>query len=545
MVQEERHPLPVPVTQYLRCNNNLISGTMAKKIFLLVSVLLLTIGSTVYGIENTPRKTDPGGVTTGNASDIPAANPGAPGLQEIAAAVGRNKVSINLMWVLITGFLVMFMQAGFAMVEAGLTRAKNAAHTIAMNFLIYPLGMLGFYVCGFALMFGGFGAIGTLGGADALNSEYSIALGGHAFGLFGMKGFFLSGSVYDVGILGLFLFQMVFMDTTATIPTGSLAERWKFSSFFIYGIFVGTIIYPIYGNWVWGGGWLATMGREYGLGHGHVDFAGSSVVHLTGGVLALVGAYLLGPRIGKYNKDGSANAIPGHNIVMATIGTFILAFGWFGFNSGSSLAGTDLRISVVAVNTMIASATGAISSVLYMWLFRTKKPDPTMMLNGMLAGLVAITAPCAFVNVGGAAIIGLVAGIIVIESALFFDLRVRVDDPVGAISVHGMNGIWGCIALGLFADGTYGDGWNGVTGTVTGLFYGGGAGQLFAQLIGVTTNLVYVGAMGWLTFKFIDKVVGNRVKSQDELIGLDIPEMGVEAYAGIKMDKNSETPLSR
>ena len=545
MVQEERHPLPVPVTQYLRCNNNLISGTMAKKIFLLVSVLLLTIGSTVYGIENTPRKTDPGGVTTGNASDIPAASPGAPGLQEIAAAVGRNKVSINLMWVLITGFLVMFMQAGFAMVEAGLTRAKNAAHTIAMNFLIYPLGMLGFYVCGFALMFGGFGAIGTLGGADALNSEYSIALGGHAFGLFGMKGFFLSGSVYDVGILGLFLFQMVFMDTTATIPTGSLAERWKFSSFFIYGIFVGTIIYPIYGNWVWGGGWLATMGREYGLGHGHVDFAGSSVVHLTGGVLALVGAYLLGPRIGKYNKDGSANAIPGHNIVMATIGTFILAFGWFGFNSGSSLAGTDLRISVVAVNTMIASATGAISSVLYMWLFRTKKPDPTMMLNGMLAGLVAITAPCAFVNVGGAAIIGLVAGIIVIESALFFDLRVRVDDPVGAISVHGMNGIWGCIALGLFADGTYGDGWNGVTGTVTGLFYGGGAGQLFAQLIGVTTNLVYVGAMGWLTFKFIDKVVGNRVKSQDELIGLDIPEMGVEAYAGIKMDKNSETPLSR
>ena len=518
---------------------------MAKKIFLFVSVLLLTLGSAVYGGENVPRKADPGGVTTGTASDIPAASPGNPGLQEVATAVGRNKVSINMMWVLITGFLVMFMQAGFAMVEAGLTRAKNAAHTIAMNFLIYPLGMLGFYVCGFALMFGGFGAIGTLGGADALNREFSIGLGGHSFGLFGMKGFFLSGSVYDVGILALFLFQMVFMDTTATIPTGSLAERWKFSSFFIYGIFVGTIIYPVYGNWVWGGGWLATLGREYGLGHGHVDFAGSSVVHLTGGVLALIGAYLLGPRIGKYNKDGSANAIPGHNIVMAAIGTFILAFGWFGFNSGSTLAGTDLRISVVAVNTMIASATGAIASVLYMWLFRTKKPDPTMMLNGMLAGLVAITAPCAFVNVGGAAIIGLVAGVIVVEAALFFDLKVRVDDPVGAISVHGVNGIWGCIALGLFADGTYGDGWNGVSGTVTGLFYGGGMGQLFAQTIGVTANLVYVGSAGWLTFKFIDKVVGNRVKPQDELIGLDIPEMGVEAYAGIKMDKNSETPLSR
>jgi Amt family ammonium transporter len=518
---------------------------MAKKIFIFASILLLTIGSAVYGNENVPRKTDPGGVTTGNASDITAASPGNPGLQEVATAVGHNKVSINMMWVLITGFLVMFMQAGFAMVEAGLTRAKNAAHTIAMNFLIYPLGMLGFYVCGFALMFGGFGALGTLGGADALNSEFSLSLGGHSFGLFGMKGFFLSGSVYDVGILALFLFQMVFMDTTATIPTGSMAERWKFSSFFIYGIFVGTIIYPIYGNWVWGGGWLATLGKEYGLGHGHVDFAGSSVVHLTGGVLALVGAYLLGPRIGKYNKDGSANAIPGHNIVMAAIGTFILAFGWFGFNSGSTLAGTDLRISVVAVNTMIASATGAIASVLYMWLFRTKKPDPTMMLNGMLAGLVAITAPCAFVNVGGAAIIGLIAGVIVVESALFFDLKVRVDDPVGAISVHGMNGIWGCIALGLFADGTYGDGWNGVTGTVTGLFYGGGTGQLFAQIVGVTANIIYVGAIGWLTFKLIDKVVGNRVKPQDELIGLDIPEMGVEAYAGIKMDKNSETPLSR
>ena len=202
-----------------------------------------------------------------------------------------------------------------------------------------------------------------------------------------MKGFFLNFSVYDVGVLAMFLFQMVFMDTTATIPTGSMAERWKFSSFFIYGIFVGTIIYPIYGNWVWGGGWLSTLGREFGLGHGHVDFAGSSVVHMTGGVLAFVGAVILGPRIGKYNKDGSANAIPGHNIPMAVIGTFILAFGWFGFNAGSTLAGSDLRISVVAVNTMIAGSTGAFASVLYMWLFRTKKPDPTMMLNGMLAGL--------------------------------------------------------------------------------------------------------------------------------------------------------------
>lgn len=518
---------------------------MTGKIILFISVLLLTIGATVYGNDSVPRKLDPGGVTTGNANDVPAANPGAPGLEEVAAAVGRNKVSINMMWVLITGFLVMFMQAGFAMVEAGLTRAKNAAHTIAMNFLIYPLGMLGFYVCGFALMFGGFGTLSTLGGADALNSEFSLNLGGHSFGLFGMKGFLLGGSVYDVGILSLFLFQMVFMDTTATIPTGSMAERWKFSSFFIYGLFVGTIIYPIYGNWVWGGGWLATLGKEYGLGHGHVDFAGSSVVHLTGGVLACVGAYLLGPRIGKYNKDGSVNAIPGHNIVLAAVGTFILAFGWFGFNSGSTLAGTDLRISVVAVNTMIASATGAIAAVLYMWLIRTKKPDPSMMLNGMLAGLVAITAPCAFVSVGGAALIGLISGLLVIEATLFFDQKVKVDDPVGAIAVHGVNGIWGCLALGLFADGTYGEGWNGVAGTVTGLFYGGGLSQFYAQFIGVTANVIYVGAAGWLMFKFIDKIVGNRVKPEHELMGLDIPEMGVEAYSGVKMDKNAETPLSR
>jgi Amt family ammonium transporter len=360
-----------------------------------------------------------------------------------------------------------------------------------------------------------------------------------------MKGFFLNFSVYDVGVLAMFLFQMVFMDTTATIPTGSMAERWKFSSFFIYGIFVGTIIYPLFGNWVWGGGWLATLGKEFGLGHGHVDFAGSSVVHMTGGVLALVGAYILGPRIGRYNKNGTANAMPGHNIPMAAIGTFILAFGWFGFNAGSTLAGGDLRMSVVAVNTMLAGSTGAIASTLWMWLFKTKKPDPTMMLNGMLAGLVAVTAPCAFISPAGASIIGLISGVLVIEAALFIDQKIRIDDPVGAIAVHGVNGAFGCLALGLFADGTYGEGWNGVAGTVTGLFYGGGFSQLIAQSIGVLTNIIFVGSIGWLMFKLIDKVVGNRVKPQDELVGLDIPEMGVEGYSGVKMDKNVETPLSR
>lgn len=337
---------------------------------------------------------------------------------------------------------------------------------------------------------------------------------------------------------------MVFMDTTATIPTGSMAERWKFSSFFIYGLAIGTIIYPIYGNWVWGGGWLSQLGNNFGLGNGQVDFAGSSVVHLTGGVLAFVGAKMLGPRIGKFNRDGSANAIPGHNIPMAVIGTFILAFGWFGFNAGSTLAGGDLRIAVVAVNTMIASATGALATVLYMWLFRTKKPDPSMMLNGMLAGLVAITAPCAFVTVQSAALIGLISGVLVVEAVFFIERKLRVDDPVGAIAVHGVNGAWGIIALGLFADGTYGAGLNGVASPVTGLFYGN-TGQLGAQLIGIAANILYVGAIGWAVFKLINMIVGNRVPAKSEMEGLDIPEMGVEGYSGIKLDKGSETPLSR
>jgi Amt family ammonium transporter len=487
---------------------------------------------------------DPGGSHTGSAKDVPAATMGEPTGKEMADAIGHNKVSINFIWTLITGFLVMFMQAGFAMVETGLTRAKNAAHTMAMNFMIYPLGMLGFYVCGFAFMFGGIGALATLGGYAGLNSEFTISLFGKSFGLFGMKGFFLSGTSYDVAVFTLFLFQMVFMDTTATIPTGSMAERWKFAAFMIYGIFVGTVIYPIFGNWVWGGGWLATLGTNFGLGHGHVDFAGSSVVHLTGGVIALVFAWLVGPRIGKFNKDGSPNAIPGHNIPMAIIGTFILAFGWFGFNPGSTLAGTDLRISVVAVNTMLASATGALAATLWMWFVRSKKPDPSMMANGMLAGLVAITAPCAFVNAGFASVIGLISGILVVESVFFVENVLKIDDPVGAISVHGVNGAWGCLALGLFADGTYGDGWNGVAGTVTGLFYGN-ASQFYAELIGVLANLIFVGLMSIIVYKLIDAVVGNRVSPADEMNGLDIPEMGTAGYAGVKMDKYSETPMSK
>ncbi len=487
---------------------------------------------------------DPSGSSTGTIMDVPAKSPGTPTLEEVAQVAGHNRVAINFVWTLLAGFLVMFMQPGFAMVETGFTRAKNVAHTMAMNFMVYPLGMLAFYICGFAFMFGGLGAIGTMGGYAGLNHEFTINIFGKPFGLFGLKGFFLSGSAYDAAVFTLFLFQMVFMDTTATIPTGALAERWKFLSFFIYAWFVGTVIYPIFGNWVWGGGWLAMLGQNFGLGHGHVDFAGSSVVHMTGGVIALVGAWLLGPRLGKFNRDGSPNPIPGHNIPMAVIGTFILAFGWFGFNAGSTLAGTDLRIGVIATNTMLASATGALAATLWMWLVRTKKPDPSMMCNGMLAGLVAITAPCAFVNSINACIIGLVAGVLVVEAVYFIEGKLKLDDPVGAISVHGVNGAWGCLALGLFADGTYGDGWNGVAGTVKGLFYGGGS-QFIAQCIGIISNFIYVGLISIIIFKLIDLVVGNRVEPEAEIIGLDIPEMGVPGYTGVKLDKHSETPISK
>jgi Amt family ammonium transporter len=502
-----------------------------KRLITLLILLGITCSLAFAQTPETPVP-DPSGGTTGKASDITVKDAAQPTPEELLNAIGHNKVAINMVWVLITGFLVMFMQAGFAMVETGLTQAKNVAHTFAMNFMIYPLGMLGFYVCGFAIMFGGLGPILTMGGYAGLNHEVTIDIAGKSLGIFGAKGFFLTGGAYDVSVFALFLFQMVFMDTTATIPTGAMAERWKYSSFVIYGLLVGSIIYPLYGNWVWGGGWLATLGSNFGIGHGHVDFAGSSVVHMTGGVLALVGAWMIGPRIGKYKKDGTPVPIPGHSIPMAMIGTFVLAFGWFGFNPGSSLAGGDLRIAVVAVNTMLASATGAVAAMLWMWLVRTGKPDPSMMCNGMLAGLVAITAPCAFVNAPAACLIGLIAGVLVVEAALFIEGVLKVDDPVGAIAVHGFNGAWGCLALGLLADGTYGDGWNGVPGTVTGLFYGS-ASQFVAQCIGVGTNIVAIGILGFVVFKAIDLVVGLRADPRAEIEGLDVPEMGVPGYVGV------------
>jgi Amt family ammonium transporter len=312
----------------------------------------------------------------------------------------------------------------------------------------------------------------------------------------------------------------------------------------LYGCAIGTIMYPLFGNWVWGGGWLSQLGVNFGLGHGHLDFAGSSVVHMQGGVIAFIFAWLIGPRYGKYDSSGKlVNPIVPHSIPMVMLGTFILAFGWFGFNPGSTLAGTDLRIATIAVNTMLAGSTAALSCTLYVW-FKTKKPDPSMMCNGMLAGLVAITAPCAFVNAGGAAIIGIVAGLLVVEAVYFFDKH-RIDDAVGAISVHGVNGAWGCLSIGLFADGTYGDGFNGVAGNVAGLFYGGGLSQFWAELIGVTTCFVTLSILSIIVYWVIEKTVGNRVSIEVEIEGLDVPEMGVAGYAGMVMDKQSETPYAK
>jgi Amt family ammonium transporter len=382
---------------------------------------------------------------------------------------------------------------------------------------------------------GGVGGVASLSGGTALlSNEFVIHLFGKDFGLFGTTGFFLSGVSYDAAIFSLFLFQMVFMDTTATIPTGSMAERWNFKSFVIYAFIIGGLIYPLYANWVWGGGWLSQLGKNFGLGHGHVDYAGSSVVHMVGGVCALAGAIVIGPRLGKY-KDGKIHAIPGHHIPMAIVGTFILAFGWFGFNAGSSLAGTDLRIGVVATNTMLASAGGAFSSMLYMW-FRYGKPDISMIANGMLAGLVAITAPCAFVTAPVAVLIGAIAGILVCISVFFIDRTLKIDDPVGAISVHGVNGAWGVISLGLFADGTYGDGYNGIAGGVKGLFYGGSS-QFVAQLIGTATNIVFVFIASYIMFKVLDKVVGLRVSEEVEIEGLDQAEVAVSAYPEFHLNK--------
>jgi Amt family ammonium transporter len=407
---------------------------------------------------------------------------------------------VDYVWVLVCGFLVFFMQAGFAMVETGFCRAKNATNLMAKNTIDFTVASLVFMAFGFALMMG---------------TDYK--------GLFGTTGWFLHGDNYDVGRYLTFFWQLVFAGTAATIVSGAIAERLKFKAYFLYSLAVSALIYPIYGHWVWGGGWLSKLP----FGVGHVDFAGSGVVHTIGGFVGLAGAIALGPRFGKFGKDGKPRAIPGHSITLAALGTFILWFGWFGFNPGSTFSAHQLRIAVIAVNTNLAAAAGAAVAILLVFA-KTKKWDVGMMLNGCLAGLVAITAPCAWVEAWAAVVIGAVAGTLVVLSVYFWE-GIKVDDPVGAVSVHGINGVWGLISVGLFADGTYGLGSTDAP-LVRGLFYGGGAGQLVAQLIGALVCAAWAFGLGLIVFKTMDKVFGIRVSPEEELKGLDIPEHGTPAY---------------
>lgn len=410
-----------------------------------------------------------------------------------------NAVAIDTVWILLAAFLVFFMQAGFALVETGFTRAKNACNIMMKNLMDFSIGSIAFFVVGFGIMFGA-----------------------SAFGLFGTSGFLLSAADPSTGEglwqFAFWMFQAVFAATAATIVSGAMAERTKFTSYLIYSVFITALIYPVVGHWIWGGGWLSRLGM--------IDFAGSAVVHSVGGWAALAGAILLGPRLGKYNKDGSSNAIPGHNIPLASLGVFILWFGWFGFNAGSTTAGTDLSIAVIAVTTNLAAAAGAVAAMSTVWI-KYGKPDISMSLNGALAGLVAVTAPCANISPVSALAIGAIGGILVVLSVDFIDKKLRIDDPVGAISVHGICGAWGTLAAGLFAEEAYGG--------VNGLFFGGGIKVFLTQALGVVSVFAWVFGTAFTVFYIIKKTVGLRVSDEEQLKGLDIDEHGMEAYSGFQV----------
>ncbi len=447
----------------------------------------------------------------------------------VAALTGTT----NMLWVVIGAILVIFMQAGFALVETGFCRSKHAAHVVSTNFAIFGLGFIGFFLVGFPLAFGAFDMQPYFG--EGLGGPTGDALIGSDNFIFLFDGAWaLSGDAINAGVLAFFLYMVAFMDTVATIPTGAMAERWKWGSFVIWGLFCGAIYYPLFAAWTWGGGWLSKTWDSFGFGAGYVDFAGSGVVHAVGGAAALAGALVLGPRIGKYDADGKPRVLASHHIPMAMLGTFILLFGWFGFNAASTFSASDVQFATVATNTGIAAAFGAIVAMLFAnW--RMGKPDPGMMANGMLAGLVAITAPCAFVTPAMSAVIGGLAGILVVLAIGFVERR-GVDDPVGAISVHGICGTFGVLSVGLFANGSYGGGWNGseVEG-VKGLFWGD-AGQFAAQLLGAVVIWTVIFGVAFAFFRIqnaISKAMGKggiRSKEDHELAGLDLPEMGVLAY---------------
>ena len=422
------------------------------------------------------------------------ANPAAAQEEDPVALVQAN---LDNIFILVSAILVIFMQAGFALVEAGLTRAKSVSNIMMKNMMDFAVGVLAFAAVGFAFAFGtGNSFIGTSGwfiGSDIAEN-------------------YLGES--SLSISTFFIFQVAFAATAATIVSGAMAERTKFVSYMIYSFLISAIVYPIVVHWTWGGGWLYELGYH--------DFAGSGIVHMTGGVAALVGAAILGPRIGKYGADGKPRAIPGHSIPFAIIGVFILLVGWFGFNPGSELA-ADSAVTPVAVTTVLAGAAGAVVAMFITWV-RSGKPDPAMAGNGLLAGLVSITAGCGAVYNWAAVLIGLIGGVVVVFAVDFFDRVVKVDDPVGAIAVHGVCGAWGVIAVGLFAATDAEGFWK------KGLFYGGGFEQLWPQLVGVVAIAGFVGVTMTIIFLGIKATVGLRVSDQEELEGLDIHEHGYLGY---------------
>ncbi len=415
-----------------------------------------------------------------------------------------QKVILDTIWVLITAFFIFWMNAGFACLEAGFCRAKNAVNILTKNFIVFGITLICFWAIGFAVMFSDGNPIVGTKGFLLLGSDNSPAVGNLYRGVYG------SLNWAGVPLEAKFFFQVVFAGTAATIVSGAVAERICLSAFLLFSVVISSIIYPVVGHWIWGGGWLSSF-----LGVGFKDFAGSTVVHSVGGWSALVGAWLLGPRLGKYGKKGEILPIPGHNMALATLGALILWLGWFGFNPGSTMEANPMKIAHIALTTAMAASVGTVVSCLYAWL-RVGKPDLTMIINGSLAGLVSITAPCDNVSILGSVIIGGIAGFIVVEGVLFFD-HIRIDDPVGATSVHLVNGVWGTLAVGLFD-------------VNKGFFYGGGTKSLLVQFVGIVAVGLFVLCSAGITWLAIRSLLGLRVDANEEYLGLDKSEMGLEAY---------------
>ena len=446
----------------------------------------------------------------------PAAAPAAPPTNE------ELKVMLDTVWVLSTAFLVFFMNLGFAAVESGMCRAKNCVNILSKNFIVFAVSSIAFWMVGWGLMFGngnpyigekGLWFVSGLDNSPKMLTEY--------------QGDYAAINWTGVPLSAKFFFQLVFTGTAATIVSGAVAERIKYHTFIVFSFLMGTVIYPVVGHWVWGGGWLATMG--------FYDFAGSTQVHSVGGWAALAGVIALGPRIGKYTADGKPMGIPGHNMSLATIGCLILWFGWFGFNPGSTMAVNPEVIAHIAVTTNTAAAFATITATATAWLL-LGKPDLGMTLNGCLAGLVAVTAPCAFISIWSSVIIGSIAGVVVVVAVLTFD-RIGIDDPVGATSVHLVNGVFGTLCIGLFTDLKI----KGCEGTALkqGLFTGGNADQLIIQAKGALATAAYVLPVSLIIWFVLKAVFGLRVTKQEEMEGLDIGEHGNEAYPGFVMQAPS------